>query len=161
MNLVKLANLNNVVARLMLVTLLTLTIIPFGLTTRVNHATEGTTEATSNNSSNQSGSTNLDNISVSMDENGNVTVDGISDGNSTDTWQQLFNRYKIVIAGISGTVTLTFVVFFLKNFAAVGANSNNPQARREATNGCLWTGLAATGAGAVTIIVGLFWNFLR
>ena len=52
------------------------------------------------------------------------------------------------------------VVFFIINFMKLGSSAGNPQARSQALTGVLWTGLAAAGLGAVSIIAGFFYNAL-
>ena len=103
----------------------------------------------------------IDDISVKMkDGKLNTTFDDQS-GNSTKTWNTIFKKYRIAIVGISGVLTLTFIVLFLINFFKVGAASDNPTERRKALIGVLWTGLAAAGSGSVTLICSLFWNALK
>ena len=95
---------------------------------------------------------------VSMDD-GQVTISGLPEG-SGDAWTTLFDEYRSVIAGISGVGALTMIVFFIIQFIKLAGSANNPQARSQALTGVLWTGFAAVGLGAVSLITGFFYNFL-
>ena len=82
----------------------------------------------------------------------------MGDQNQANAWNNLFARYKAFIVGISGIGAITMIVLFIVNFMKLGASAGNPQARSQALSGVLWTGLAAAGLGAATIIVGFFYN---
>lgn len=103
----------------------------------------------------------INDMSVSMDSNGKMTTSFDGQSDSTRTWNTIFSKYRTTIIGISGILTLTFVVLFLFNFFKVGAEASNPVERRKALIGLLWTGLAAAGSGSVTLICALFWNALK
>lgn len=141
-------------------------------TTEVSYAAEDTgvllassdTNSSGNSGSSEEFNADVNDIHVQMTGNGDdasLHVQGIGGGNAASTWSTLFNKFKVIIIGITGIATLVFVLFFVKNFMVLGANSGNPSARREAINGCLWTGIAAAGCGAVTILVGLSWNAFK
>lgn len=116
-----------------------------------------TTEASKTKDNND-----INDLKVSISDDGSVSVEGFDDtGDSTSIWQKIFDKYKIVIAGISGIATLTFVVIFIFNFVKVGAASDVPAARKAALSGCLWTGIAAALCGSVLVITALFWNGLK
>jgi hypothetical protein len=81
--------------------------------------------------------------------------------NSQDTaWTKVFTEYKGVIMGVSGIATLTMVILFIINFIKLGKSADNPNTRSQALGGLLWTGIAAAGAGGVTLFVGIFSNIL-
>ena len=109
---------------------------------------------------------------LSLDDLGvNYSSDGIVYGNNSaftkegnsqdDAWNKIFTKYKGVIMGVSGIATLTMVVLFIINFIKLGQAAGNPQARSQALSGLLWTGIAAAGAGGVTLFVGIFSNMLK
>lgn len=97
-------------------------------------------------------------ITVGIDETGRLNLGGLGDQNQANAWNNLFARYKAFIVGISGIGAITMIVLFIINFLKLGASAGNPQARSQALSGVLWTGLAAAGLGAATIIVGFFYN---
>ena len=96
---------------------------------------------------------------VQMDDDGALNVGGLGSGDANQ-WNNLFNKYRTVVVGISGVGAITMVVFFIINFMRLGASTNNPQARSQALTGILWTGFAAAGLGAVSIVSGFFYNAL-
>ncbi|WCF11725.1 hypothetical protein NDS46_30745 (plasmid) [Paenibacillus thiaminolyticus] len=97
---------------------------------------------------------------ISFDKDGNMVVegDGFSDGKGTNAWSRLIEKYRAFIVGISGIGAITMVVIFIFQFLKLGGSAGNPQARTQALIGILWSGIAAAGLGAVTLIVGLFYN---
>jgi len=98
------------------------------------------------------------------DVNVKVTSAGmtISGGGFTstgaDAWNNFIGKYKKFIIGISGIGAVTMIVLFIIQFLKLGASAGNPQARSQALVGVLWTGIAAAGLGAVTVIVGFFYG---
>ena len=101
----------------------------------------------------------VDNFNVNMGEDGGLNVMGIGTGDSNQ-WNNLFGKYRTVVVGISGVGAITMIVFFIINFMKLGSSAGNPQARSQALTGVLWTGLAAAGLNAVSIIAGFFYNAL-
>lgn len=99
---------------------------------------------------------NVDSMGVRMDS-GKLNLQGFGKGD-TNSWNNLFARYRTVVVGVSGIGAITMIVFFILNFMKLGSSAGNPQARSQALTGVLWTGLAAAGLGAVTIIAGFFYN---
>lgn len=99
-------------------------------------------------------------ISFNMSK-GQLKIGGntnFTDGNSDKAWKNVFDKYRNFIVGISGIGAISMIVFFILQFMKLGASAGNPQARSQALAGVLWTGLAAAGLGAVTIIAGFFYN---
>ena len=101
----------------------------------------------------------VDNFKVNMGDDGGLDVMGIGTGDSNQ-WNNLFGKYRTVVVGVSGVGAITMIVFFILNFMKLGSSAGNPQARSQALTGVLWTGLAAAGLGAVSIIAGFFYNAL-
>lgn len=101
----------------------------------------------------------VDNFNVQMSDEGSLNVMGIGTGDSNQ-WNNLFSKYRTVVVGVSGVGAITMIVFFIINFMKLGSSAGNPQARSQALTGVLWTGLAAAGLGAVSIIAGFFYNAL-
>ena len=100
----------------------------------------------------------LSQVNITM-SNGVVKIDGLGDS-SADAWNNLFDKYRGFIVGISGVGAITMIVLFIIQFMKLGASAGNPQARTQALTGVLWTGLATCGLGAVVIIVGFFYHAL-
>lgn len=92
--------------------------------------------------------------------NGKLSVSGggFTDGGSAKAWEEFIAKYRNFITGVAGIGAVTMIVLFIIQFMKLGASAGNPQARSQALVGVLWTGIAAAGLGAVTIIVGFFYN---
>lgn len=119
-----------------------------------------TSEATTTSTSTEEDIDNLNDFSITMDENGNITntlENGT--GGESKSWNKLFEKYKKAIAGVGGILTITFIFFFMKNFAVLGASSNNPNARKDALTACLYTAIGAVLCGSATLVTAIFWNF--
>lgn len=107
------------------------------------------------------------NVSFSSDANGTISLagGGFTDTKSADgktnAWVTLLTKYRGFIAGIAGVGAVTMIVLFIVQFMKLGASAGNPQARSQALVGVLWTGIAAAGLGAVTLIVGFFFNSIK
>ncbi|PLS19674.1 hypothetical protein CVD28_04465 [Bacillus sp. M6-12] len=100
-------------------------------------------------------------VKVNVTSKGQLTISGndnFTTGSSAGAWGKLFEKYKGFIVGISGIGAISMIAFFVIQFMKLGASAGNPQARSQALAGVLWTGLAAAGLGAVTIITGFFYN---
>lgn len=103
-------------------------------------------------------------VEVKVDADGKLQISGnenFKNGGSTSAWNSLFTKYRTFIVGISGIGAISMIVFFVIQFMKLGASAGNPQARSQALAGVLWTGLAAAGLGAVTIVVGFFYNSIK
>lgn len=104
----------------------------------------------------------IDEMTVKMDENGKLTSSFDDQSDSTKTWNTVFKKYRTLIVGVSGVLTLTFILLFLLSFFRLGASSaDNPTEHRRCLINLLWTGIAAAGSGSVTLICALFWNALK
>lgn len=96
---------------------------------------------------------------VKVSKNGKVTYAGdLKNGSDGSSWTKLIEKYRFFIAGISGVGAVSMILFFIMNFLKLGATSANPQERSRAITGLVFSGLAAAGLGAVTFIVGIFFN---
>ena len=101
-------------------------------------------------------------VNVSIDNNGKLQVSGggMNYNNSTDAINAFMNKYKTVVVAISGIGCITMIAFFIMNFLKLGASATNPSERAKVQVGLVWSGLAAAGLGAVTLIVGYFYHIL-
>lgn len=105
--------------------------------------------------------THASDITVQLDANGNPVVSSGGKPLSTDSttaWNDFLDKYKKAISGISGVAAITFVVFFIIQFMKLGASAGNPMQRSQALSGVLWTGLAATGLGGVSVFFTFFYT---
>jgi len=88
---------------------------------------------------------------------GRVVVTGVN-GDSANTWNIVFAKYKLFIVGVTGLAALSCIFAFILTFIKMGALATNPQERGKFMSTLLFTGLGATGLGAVALIFGFFWN---
>ncbi len=103
-------------------------------------------------------------VNVTVNDSGGLTVSGGGMSNSTksgDAWTNFIKKYRNFIVGISGIGAVSMILFFIMNFMKLGANAGNPQGRQQAITGLVFSGLAAAGLGAVSIIVGFFYSALK
>lgn len=91
---------------------------------------------------------------------GKLEISNLGKKDASEAWGDLFVQYRGFIVGLSGVGAITMIALFIIQFMKLGASAGNPQARSQALAGVLWTGLAATGLGGVTIFVGVFYNLL-
>jgi len=105
--------------------------------------------------------TGIADSTVEVSDDGTVTYGGdLATGADGSSWTQLISKYRFFIAGVSGVGAVSMILFFIINFMKLGGTSSNPQGRSSAIMGLVFSGLAAAGLGAVTFIVGIFFNAL-
>lgn len=110
---------------------------------------------------NQNRDTGIKDSTVTVTSDGTVTYGGdLATGADGSAWTKLISKYRFFIAGVSGIGAVSMILFFIINFVKLGATSSNPQERSRAIMGLVFSGLAAAGLGAVTFIVGIFFNAL-
>lgn len=77
-------------------------------------------------------------------------------------WRAVANmvlvEYKGFITGISGIATLLVLAMFVVNFISLALDGGAANKRSEKIGNILHCAIAAAGLGAVTLIVGFFWN---
>lgn len=102
----------------------------------------------------------IDDINISMGDDNKLNMGTLGKQKQSDVWSNIFTKYKTFIAGISGIAAFTFLIFFIIQFMKLGASSGNPQARTQALQGVLWTGIAAGLLGSCSIFFGFFYSLL-
>ena len=79
---------------------------------------------------------------------------GTNKGQSTaEAFNVILRRYRGVIIGISGLLTLTFVLIFIITNIKLTASAMNPQKRAEISKSLIWIILGAAGFGSVTVLL--------
>jgi hypothetical protein len=104
---------------------------------------------------------NIGGVKFEVNSDGQLTVNSDSEfkkASSISAWNDLIKKYRKFIVGVSGIGAVSMIGFFIVQFMKLGASAGNPQARSQALVGVLWTGIAAAGLGAITTIVGFFYN---
>lgn len=96
-------------------------------------------------------------------QNGQLVVSGggMDYADSDTAWNDFIIKYRGFIVGVSGIGAVSMIAFFIFNFLKLGAVSTNPSERAKVLQGLIWSGLAAAGLGAVSIIVGFFYGALK
>lgn len=103
--------------------------------------------------------TGISDSTVTVNKDGSINYGGdLATGADGSSWTKLISKYRFFIAGISGIGAVSMILFFIINFMKLGATSANPQERSRAIMGLVFSGIAAAGLGAVTFIVGIFFN---
>ncbi len=77
-------------------------------------------------------------------------------------WRSVANmvlvEYKGFITGLSGIATLLVLAMFVVNFISLALDGGVANKRSEKIGNILHCAIAAAGLGAVTLVVGFFWN---
>ena len=76
-------------------------------------------------------------------------------------WNLIYTKYKSLIVAISGIITMTFVVFFIRNVLSFTINADNPTERKKAITGLLWTGIGLALTAGLTVYLGYIFYALR
>lgn len=99
------------------------------------------------------------------DEDGNgdmkFHVTPPSENAEKDFWTVIYTEYKGVIMGVSAIITMTFVVFFVRNIIGFSINADNPNERKKSVTGLLWTGIGLALTSSLTIYLGVIFRALK
>lgn len=150
--------------KMLLTKLVLLALIILGALPFINIKTYNAADTTAASTTATTEISNIEDLDVSMsvDSNGKtkVTIKG-TDGDSTTTWNTIFEKYHKLITAISVMVFLTLGLMFLWNFGAIGVHSRNPQERGKSIIGVVFTAIGAAGAGIASIISVIAWTMLK
>lgn len=98
-------------------------------------------------------------LNIGLNEDGLVKIKDTDD--SGKAWGEFIGNYKNFITGVSAVGAITMVALFIMQFLKLGASAGNPQARREALIGVLWTGIATSLLGGVALFTGIFYRAIN
>lgn len=101
----------------------------------------------------------LDNIKV--DGNGNLSTGDLGSSDTYQTFNTVYSKYKTILNGVIGLVTITLVLLFVIQCAKLGASSDNAAKRSSSVSALLWIGVSAGLLGAVYTFIGLFYNLFN
>lgn len=99
---------------------------------------------------------------IGVNDKGELT--GLNSNNEKgvqSTFSTIFQKYRLVIAGVSGVVALSMLLFFIVQAFRLGNSAHNPSERQKAMTGLIWTGIATALLGSISLFVGLFYNMLK
>lgn len=109
----------------------------------------------------------LGSIHIEMDSNQNVSIKEIKEIQTggkeqiQNAWNFTFEKYRGIIAGITGICTITFVLIFLITFVKISGASSNPHQRAELSKALIWIGIGAAGFGAATLFLSIGFGLFR
>lgn len=69
-------------------------------------------------------------------------------------------EYKYLIAGACGVMSLTLILFLIKDIIVFASSGSNPQSRVSAVKGIMFTIVGIIGSGSVGLLVGIFTGLL-
>ena len=84
----------------------------------------------------------------------------VSDTNTNSTdfsggFNNILERYRVLILGVFGLITMTLIILFIYYFVELGHSGDNPQDRSRAIKNILWCGIATALMGSITVVFGL------
>ena len=111
-------------------------------------------------------------FNIESGDDGRISIiSGKKDSNGKDfldkevtrgfVWNQLLNRYKILVVGFLGFATITLVALAMFLFTKLGTTSANPKLRTEVITGIGICLLCAALLGSVTVIFSYTYNVFR
>lgn len=104
----------------------------------------------------------INDLDVSMDENGNIKIEGIGEqGDTTSTINTFLKKYKKILGGLSGFAFITFGFMFVRYLIALSTGATSPAARTSAIHGILFTGVATALSGILLTVMALFYGAFK
>ena len=94
---------------------------------------------------------------VEIHEDGSITIGGLDEPEESAV-VNFFTRYRTIITYVTTFATITMLLLFVKGFIMLGASGGNPNARKDAINSILITGISTACLGTVTFIMAFFFN---
>ena len=92
----------------------------------------------------------------------NATFDDVVKKKSAkEGFNDLFEKYRTFISGVSGIVALSMLLFFIVQVFRLADSAPNPKHRAQAMSGLIWIGIATALAGSVSLFTGLFYGMLK
>lgn len=96
---------------------------------------------------------------VQISENGALT--GIQRKDTDKGFNDIFTKYRTVIAGVSGLVAISMLLFFIVQAFRLGSSAHNASERQKAIQGLIWIGIATAISGSVSLFAGLFYGMFK
>lgn len=103
-------------------------------------------------------------IDVFIDVEGDYNTSNLDSNNDNNLsifynmFSELLGKYKEIVFGIFGLLTLTLVALLIYLFVCLGNSSGNPRDRKNVIVRIITCGIALAVFGSFTVIFGLFWN---
>lgn len=81
--------------------------------------------------------------------------------NGDDTWNIAFDIIRVLIAGITGILSIAMVGVFAFKAFNLAKSGDNPQERQKAVSGIIYSFIGFALLGATSLLTGLFYNLLK
>ena len=106
---------------------------------------------------------NADNIleGIEVDTNGQIQIGTTTTKDAAGAFNTLYDKYKIMLNGVIGLVTITLVLMFVIQCGKLGMSADNAARRSTSITALLWIGVSAGLLGAVYTFIGLFYNIFN
>lgn len=98
---------------------------------------------------------------LEMGEGGTLSIGGAETDSAEDTFNVIYTKYKTMLNGVIGLVTITLVLLFVIQCGKLGMSADNAAKRSTSISGLLWIGVSAGLLGAVYTFIGLFYNIFK
>lgn len=85
----------------------------------------------------------------------------IASGSTEGGLNGFIAKYKSLISGVCGVLSVTMIFFFIFNITKLSATADNDMARKKTINSLLYSAIAAVLMGGSSVFIGLFWNVLK
>lgn len=103
----------------------------------------------------------LDEGAYSNADNGNREFEDKSTDSIKDGFNKFLVKYKNLVAGISGLIVMTLVVWLIIQFCMIGNYTDNPRMKGTKTTQLVLTILAIAILGSFTVWFSVFYNAFR
>lgn len=98
---------------------------------------------------------------LGVDGQGNLSLGTTESTSASDTFNTIYSKYKVILNGVIGLVTISLVLLFVIQCAKLGASADNAARRSTSISALLWIGVSAGLLGAVYTFIGLFYNLFN
>lgn len=98
---------------------------------------------------------------LKVNSNGTLQVGTAESANASNTFNVIYDKYKVILNGVIGLVTITLVLLFVIQCGKLGVSADNAARRSTSISALLWIGISAGLLGAVYTFIGLFYNLFN
>ena len=113
-------------------------------------------------SASDSGGKSFDDALNLIGDDGKINYSStIATGSTEGGLNGFIAKYKSLISGVCGVLSITMILFFILNVTKLSATADNDMARRKTINALLFSAISAVLMGGSSVFIGLFWNVLK
>ena len=122
----------------------------------------GGASGTNTTSASGSGGKSFDDALNLIGDDGKINYSStIATGSTEGGLNGFIAKYKSLISGVCGVLSITMILFFILNVTKLSATADNDMARRKTINALLFSAISAVLMGGSSVFIGLFWNVLN